>query len=271
MHKYYLPAGMRYSTLKERKEFYKKEFNFNNISDWFGRRRNLLETVYAIIVGRHTKIFKKEFKSIYKNTMLIDDYVDLDDIKDYFIYYLPEGVYYDRNLYSKRCSSCSLDYYNCWNCKHFIGQELAFDIDPENIECPIHGDIEKKMKEHQGLGFCEIEFNKIKEWTQLLIDELSNKFDKLKIVYSGRGFHIHVFDEKAIRMKKSERRRLSSSLLKKGYPIDEWVTNGNMRLIRLPYSLHGMVSRKVIPLTKKEIDRFDPVNDKRARPKFLKD
>jgi DNA primase catalytic subunit len=55
----------------------------------------------------------------------------------------------------------------------------------------------------------------------------------------------------------------------KGFGIDEWVTAGEMRLIRLPYSLHGLVSRIVVPVEKSELERFDPVSDERCIPKFL--
>jgi hypothetical protein len=42
-----------------------------------------------------------------------------------------------------------------------------------------------------------------------------------------------------------------------------------MRLIRLPYSLHGLVSRIVLPLKKSELERFNPISDARCMPKFL--
>jgi len=43
-----------------------------------------------------------------------------------------------------------------------------------------------------------------------------------------------------------------------------------MRLIRLPFSLHGLVSRIALPLEKSELERFDPVNDERCIPRFLR-
>jgi DNA primase catalytic subunit len=55
----------------------------------------------------------------------------------------------------------------------------------------------------------------------------------------------------------------------KGFAIDVWVTAGEMRLIRLPYSLHGMVSRVVLPLEKKEVMQFNPITDTRCIPMFL--
>jgi len=63
---------------------------------------------------------------------------------------------------------------------------------------------------------------------------------------------------------------LAEKVKTKSFSIDAWVTTGEMPLIRLPYSLHGMVSRIVLPLEKKEMAKFDPVSDARCIPVFLK-
>ena len=91
----------------------------------------------------------------------------------------------------------------------------------------------------------------------------------LKVVYSGRGFHIHVFDQKAYQLTVNERLDLAKKVKKAGFHIDDWVTSGEFRLIRLPYSLNGLVSRIVLPLKKDELESFDAVHDKRCLPKFL--
>jgi DNA primase catalytic subunit len=68
-----------------------------------------------------------------------------------------------------------------------------------------------------------------------------------------------------------QRVKIAREVKKQGFAIDEWVTAGEMRLIRLPFSLHGMVSRVVLPLEKSELDRFDPINDERCVPRFLRE
>jgi len=93
----------------------------------------------------------------------------------------------------------------------------------------------------------------------------------MKIVYSGRGFHIHVLDPEAYAFSPKERRQIARKVKEKGFKIDEWVTAGDMRLIRLPHSLHGLVSRVVVPVEKSELERFDPIHDKRCIPRFLGD
>jgi DNA primase catalytic subunit len=126
------------------------------------------------------------------------------------------------------------------------------------------------MKRGQGLGFCSLELEMAKAQALSLHEYLERDYQKMQIVYSGRGFHIHVFDEKAYGLKEKERREIARSVKKKGFAIDEWVTAGEMRLIRLPFSLHGLVSRVVLPLEKSEVSRFDPVNDGRCIPRFLR-
>jgi len=252
--KYKLPKGMRYSTLENRKEFYQKEFNLKKVENWLKNKPG--KTVFAVIIGRHTKIYPKEYEEDASTTILIDEYENLEDVKNQILTFLPESIYYDRNIYDEN--------------NRILGQEIAFDIDPENLTCPVHGTLEDKMRRRQGLSVCRIELNMAKKETANLYEELSRRFAQLKIVYSGRGFHIHVFDQESFSWSHKKRKRLAEEMKKKGYLIDEWVTSGDMRLIRLPYSLHGMVSRIVTPLEFRDLKHFDPVKDKRCIPKFVK-
>jgi len=246
---------MRYATLKERREFYRNEFDVPRLREWF-KNLNVADTVkFAVIIGRHTHIFPKRYKEDASTTIIIDEYKDLPDVKAEILEFLPESAYYDRNVYDER--------------GRIVGQELAFDLDPENLTCPIHGTLADKMRRHQGLAFCEMELNMVKEETIKLHVELERRFSQVRVVYSGRGFHIHVFDAGCFNWKRRERKVLASELKNKGFLIDEWVTTGGMRLIRLPYSLHGMVSRIVTPVDVNGLDDFDPVSDERCLPSFL--
>ncbi len=236
---------MRYSTLKERKEYYQEEFDVVKLDDWFGNWSLKGKVKFAVIIGRHTHIFPEEFEEDSSTSIIIDEYKNLMDLKAQILEFLPESAYYDRNVYD--------------NEQRVIAQELAFDLDPENLTCPIHGTLADKMKRRQGLAFCELELNMVKEETVKLYEELAKQFSKMRIVYSGRGFHIHVLDAEPFAWKRRQRKALAVELVKKGFLIDEWVTTGGMRLIRLPYSLHGMVSRIVTPLEVQELERFNRV------------
>jgi DNA primase catalytic subunit len=253
MVQYYLPFGMRYSTLEERKQFYTSEFNLQAVAHWFGGRQDKVR--FAVIIGRHTKIYPEKYKEDASTTIVIDEYSNLEDTRQQILEFLPEAVYYDRNVYDQSGAK--------------TGQELAFDLDPENITCPIHGTLADKMKRNQGLSFCELELQMVKQETMGLYEFLANHFDELKVVYSGRGFHLHVLDPKAYELSAKERLKLARQVKSEGFHIDEWVTSGEMRLIRLPFSLNGLVSRVVLPLTKDELESFDAVHDERALPRFL--
>ncbi len=253
MAKYYLPRGMFYSTLEQRKQFYTREFNLQKVAKWLKEHKGKVK--FAVIMGRHTKIYPEKYKEEAGTTIIIDEYTDLSEVRDDIIEFLPEAAYYDRNIYDEN------------NRKK--GQELAFDLDPENITCPVHGSLADKMQRHQGLSFCKLELDLVKEQAASLFEHLETQFSSIKIVYSGRGFHIHVFDSEAYTFSTKKRRQIAKKVKEKGFQIDEWVTSGSMRLIRLPYSLHGLVSRVVVPVEKGELDRFDPIHDKRCIPKFL--
>src|SRR3990172_1095712 len=184
MEKYYLPEGMRYATLEERKRFYTEEFALEKVADWLGKR--IVRLKFAVIIGRHTRIFPEKYKEDAETTIIIDEYKNLRDVREQIIEFLPESVYYDRNVYDDKGRK--------------IGQELAFDLDPENITCPIHGSLADKMKRRQGLSFCEIEFNMVKQEAIGLYKFLADRFSDVRVVYSGRGFHLHVLDPEAYKL-----------------------------------------------------------------------
>lgn len=253
MVQYSFPSGMRYATLEERKQFYTSEFNLQKIAEWF--KDGLGRTKFAVVIGRHTKIYPEKYKKDIATTIIIDEYKNLEDLKLQILEFLPEAVYYDRNVYDEKDQK--------------IGQELAFDLDPENITCPIHGSLADKMKKQQGLSFCELELQMVQREAMWLFDLLEDRFSNVRAVYSGRGFHLHVFDKQAYLLTTKERQEIAALVKKEGFHIDEWVTAGEMRLIRLPYSLNGLVSRIALPLNKVELQTFSPVNDKRVLPRFL--
>ena len=255
MTRYRLPRGMRYTRLEERREFYNSEFDPNKVKKWFRTRTDKIR--YAVIIGRHSKIFPKKYEDDTDTTILIDDYKTLKDVKNELLEFLPEAAYYDRNVYDQN--------------NKIVGQELAFDLDPENIRCPIHGSLADKMKREQGLSFCNIELKMVQQQAVELYEYLQKSFSSIRIVYSGRGFHLHVLDNEAYTLTSRKRIELATSVKKKGFQIDEWVTVGEMRLIRLPYSLNGLVSRIVLPLEKNELEMFNPIKDERCIPRFLKE
>jgi len=230
----------RPSSLIERKEFYEKEFDIGKVKRWFRANGMQVPQICAVDAGTETGII---IDRKLKGEML---YFKFDELLDKIKKYVPEDVYYDRNRYENPDKVLKELKFQGWE-----RQELAFDIDSDNVEC--------NCKNREKL--CDSCIEKTFDWTKKMKKELEKDFRNMRIVYSGRGFHLHVLDKKAFFLTKEERRELNKRF--KEYPIDAWVSAGNIRLIRMPYSLNALVSRKVIPIR----DNFDMG---KAYPKFLK-
>jgi|SRR5208282_3085534 len=244
---------MRYATLEERRQFYQLEFDVGRMREWL--RKVVVSPRFAVVIGRHTGIFPYEYEEDLSTTILINHIRNFEELRGQILDFLPESVYYDQNVYRSG---------------KVLGEEIAFDLDPENLTCPIHGSLEAKMSVGQGLSFCKLELNMLKGYALRLYDTLRETFSGIRLVYSGRGYHLHVADRDSYQWTYRQRRDLAGKLEKEGYPIDSWVTAGRLRMIRLPFSLHGMVSRIVLPLSIEELEEFDPVHDERCIPGFLR-
>jgi len=261
---------MRPSTLDERRQFYAEEFDTRSLDAWIGERRGHLK--FAMIMGRHTGIVLEGRASGKDDVIIVDSWRDADDLRGYVLDYLPESVYYDRNRYEdvSACHRCDRGSAECPKCRNFVGQQLAFDLDPENVDCPYHGHIGDRMARGQALSFCMYEFNEVRRQAAGLSAELSEEFSGIGIVYSGRGFHVVVDDERGYSLTRKERLRLARSVGRR-YAIDEWVTAGDSRLLRLPYSLNGLVSRlcTIMKCDGRDLLRFDPRTSSEVIPRFL--
>ncbi len=265
--RYRFPDQMRPATVQERYAFYEREFKTDLVQKWFrGWSRPI---VFAVVIGRHTKLFPAEYRRYRYRTILIDEYERLRDLRRYCMKFRPESVYYDRNIY-RNWKEARRGQYKIEELGKSFGQQLAFDIDPENFECPIHGTLGKKLSKRQGLSFCRLELQLAQEHALELIDELSEYFGELRLVYSGRGFHVHVLDEETFFWTHKQRLSLIRSLVRRGYMMDEWVAGGAMRLIRLPHSLNGLVSRLARPLDRIESRSLDLATDPRFLPRFAR-
>jgi DNA primase catalytic subunit len=257
---------MRPATVQERERYYLHEFPIGKVKRWFAHWNS--PVVFAIVIGRHTRIYPWEHRDKFRDTIVIDEYKGFSDVLEWLLKYRPESVYYDRNVY---------DSWEQARTRHDVsdlgrgyGQEMAFDIDPENFTCPIHGSLEQKMERHEGLSFCRLELQLARIQALELYELLSRRFSDIRIVYSGRGFHLHILDDNVLWWTRKKRLTFANALIRRGFVMDEWVTAGGIRMIRLPYSLNGLVSRIALPLEPSELESFDPLTDPRVIPNFLR-
>jgi DNA primase catalytic subunit len=256
--------------LEERRSFYGHEFDISTVSRWIGNRGHSMK--FAMIPGRHTGIVAPAHAKDRDNVVIIDTWSTVVDVRDFAIEYLPEGLYYDRNRYSnvRVCAECTQKQSRCDKCHNYDGQQLAFDLDPENVDCPYHGHIGEKMQRGRGLSFCMYEFKAVRRQAIQLRKELGDVYNKVSIVFSGRGFHVVVDDESAYVLSRRERQSIARRYGRR-YAIDEWVTVGGSRLMRLPCSLNGLVSRKCMTIREiRDMLEFDPRSSRLVLPAFLK-
>lgn len=213
------------SSLEQRKKFYEKEFDLEKVKNWFRKNKIEFPQICALDAGSDTGIIKDKKLEGY---IL---YFKFSELKKKIEKYVPEDIYYDRNLYTNPKKVLKTLDFSDWK-----RQELVFDIDADNIKC-----------HHGKKPVCKKCLRKALQFTIKLKNELEKlDYKKLRIVYSGRGYHIHSFDKKTFVMDIEERKRFVKRFKK--FAIDPWVSLGYTNLIRMPFTLNGLVSRKVIPL-----------------------
>ena len=228
------------STLKQREDFYKNKFDVAKLRKFLPFKPQF----FVIDSGTETGIIKNK-KNLGKLIIMNPD-ISYSELKKQLIDYLPEDVYYDRNIYMdpKKCFK-NFNFRKAFSSDNFLGQQLAFDIDPENL-----------INSGSLWSFNKDLIIKTSRITLEFYKELKNHFKEIRIVYSGRGFHLHVFDKEAYKLSLSERKDLNEKFMK--YKIDLLVSHGKVRLIRLPYSLNSLCSRICTPISMQELKNFNP-------------
>lgn len=244
----------RPATLEERKEFYENEFDIKKVESWLNQLP-FKPSFFIIDAGTDTGIIKDKTKK--KKLAYFKPNLNLKELREKLIFYLPEDVYYDRNIYKN--PNQIKNFAKSYLSDNYLGQELVFDIDPENVTCP--------NKKHTFPDFCESCSKIAIQTAAKLYSELKKKFNKINIVFSGRGAHVHVLDKNAYYLTLKQRSTLNKKYKK--FAIDPWVSHGKIKLIRLPYTLNALSSRIVTPISISEATGFNP-NNASYIPKFLK-
>ena len=95
--RYELPGDLGPASLADRREFYRRAMDYESASKWMSRPQG--GRVYALILGRHSGIYPRRFRHLKNVPLIVDDVEDVRGLRPYVLKYLPEGVYYDRNVY----------------------------------------------------------------------------------------------------------------------------------------------------------------------------
>src|SRR5512137_2600232 len=120
--RYELPDGLRPAVLSERRLFYGRTMDYEAAESWFASFPG--ERVFALILGRHSGIYPRRYRSLKNISLLVEDARTVQDLRPYLLKYLPEGVYYDRNAYTSvdEARRGRLEYAHAWRSRWFRGQ-----------------------------------------------------------------------------------------------------------------------------------------------------
>ncbi|MDY6789170.1 MAG: hypothetical protein SVV03_04380 [Candidatus Nanohaloarchaea archaeon] len=237
------PEGLRPPTVEQREKFYKDEFDLQNVKNLYYKWSH---PTFAIDIGTESTRYKPRFKKYKGKLVFIRRYEDLEELKSKFERYSPEDLYYDHRVYRDTDEKPGPE--------DMKASQLVFDLDPELIDCNSCRLTRKHMKDDDAASytFCEGCFEETAENTAEMRAFLSKHFNSLNVYFSGRGFHIHVRDEKGFQMSVNDKRELGRKLAKR-FPVDKKITAVEKGLLRLPGSLHGLTGRKVIKVSMNDL------------------
>ena len=270
-HRLCFPVNYYPPTVSQRRSFYIREFDAQAVERWLARLPEALRNpIFSADVGTESGIVREKYRKS-ASKLLTFSVRELKELTSVLLDLLPEDVYYDRNLYENkdRCALCKKNKKrDCIECANVLGQHVMFDIDPENIDCPNCGTLEERIRRKSMYGFCFICFKKAAIYTIKLHDILAQRgYRKLETIYSGRGFHIYLEDAECYTWTFEQRDKLGKSIRDEEHiPIDLWVTRGGTKYARLPYSLHGLVSKIVTPVSIAQVAKLNPARDKGFTP-----
>src|SRR5437870_6468984 len=95
---YTLPGDLAPASLGDRRRFYERGMDYSSAREWMSIPPG--ERVYALILGRHSGIYLRRFRHLQNVPLVVDVVQEANCLRRYVLKYLPEGVYYDRNVYA---------------------------------------------------------------------------------------------------------------------------------------------------------------------------
>lgn len=227
---FYFPYEMRPSRVNERREFYSGEFDLEQAKKWLKKKQDWLAIAFDI--GTETTRYRPRFKKYLNKLVYIREFQDSKELKDKIIRYSPEDLYYS---FKELKDGESVQNY-----------DLVFHLDPREFDCRTCKRKKKDLGE-DSIVFCEKCAERAANETLRLYNLLKKHFDQIQIIFTGIGYYLQVQDPEAIKISKANRKILSEKV-EKEFKISKEITSGERDTIRLPGSLNGLVSRKVIKI-----------------------
>lgn len=192
---------MREATPEERKKYYNEEWSSKDLSDYILHTLSLRE-------------FGFDHDGQGPNDRY-NQFMTPDELSDFLKNRFPYAVYSSVALYEKPSER-----------KQWLKSELAFDIDAK--------DLPFKRCDCTGGDVCELCLNDAKHVTAEFGDVLSSDLglENVSYVYSGRGFHIRVFDDDIMEMGQATRSQIVEYITGNIIPPDPSVSLGYPSVFR---------------------------------------
>lgn len=192
---------MRESTPEERKRYYRNEWSSKDLPDYI----------------LHTLILR-EFGFDHDGNGPNDRYNQFmtpDELSDFFHNKFPYAAYSSVALYEKPSER-----------RKWIKSELAFDIDAK--------DLPFKSCDCTGGSVCELCLNDARQVAATLAETLSSDLglENINFVYSGRGFHVRVFDDSIMEVGQAGRSQVIEYATGGIVPADITLALGYSRVFR---------------------------------------
>lgn len=181
------------ATLEERRKYYREEWDVKDVPDFISNSINKREFGFDHM-GRGPNDRYRVFRS-------------LDLLRKFLRYRAPFAAYSSVAFYKKPRRR------DGW-----IQSELVFDVDAKDIPLRMCGCD----------GVCEICLNQAREIVCSLMDTLKGDLGlkDLHVVYSGRGYHLRVFDESVMKMDSDVRGQIVQYLIGAEVPRNEYAQDG---------------------------------------------
>lgn len=222
------------ATPEERRRYYREEWDVKDIPEFISNSINKREFGFDHM-GRGPNDRYRTFKT-------------MDLFRKFLRYRAPFAAYSSVAFYDKPQRR------DGW-----VKSELVFDVDAKDIP----------LRECGCAGVCEVCLNQAREIVCSLIDTLKGDLGlkDLHVIYSGRGYHLRLFDESVMKVDSDVRGQIVQYIIGAEVPRNEYANEGvtyKLEHFTIPFGYPKVFSDRTryALLHLKEDTQLDEVNQK---------
>ncbi len=192
--------------------------------------RRFYETTKRVLPDRFGR---REFGFMFFNSTMVIRHLGFSresELNDFFVHRVPAHAYYSSAYYEKPGAPTMEE-------KGWLGADLVFDLDADHLPNA------KRMTYPEMLEAIRLRILKLHD--EFLRRDFGFEEDKMRIVFSGgRGYHIHVFDERVWSLGSHERREIVDWITGKGLDVNQAFRESAFDLRE--FRGHAKIKKKVV-------------------------